>query len=103
MADNLGATLREFRVKLYGLEVLLEAEGGRRTESWFTGAQPLIEERGEATDRLVERGLLERRPSPEHFTLTDRGRRLLANVRAQIASGGRVDWTRIDEVDFPLL
>jgi len=103
VAHDLGATLRTFRVKLYGLEVLLEVEGGRRTQGWFAGIEPPIEERGEATLRLVEHGLLESRPAPEHFLLTDAGRRLLANVRAKIAPGGHVDWTRIDEIDFRLL
>ena len=96
-------TIRVLRLRLYGLEVLLAAEGGRRTEGWFLGKGVADEERGEATRRLVDHGLLEPRPAPTHFALTDRGRLLLVNVRAKIAPDGRVDWNRIDEVDFPLM
>ena len=80
-------TLREFRLKLYGLEALLEAEGGRRTEAWFTGVDPPDDTRKEATTRLIERGLREPKPAPQHFGLTDRGQRLLANTDAQPSPG----------------
>lgn len=100
---DLRETIRETRLKLSGLEVLLAAEGERRTEGWFSGTAPADGERGEATHRLVERGLLEARPAPVHYALSDSGRRMLANIRAKIAPDGRVDWNRVGEVDFPLM
>ncbi len=96
-------TLREFRVKLLGVEILLEVEKGRRTKEWLDGAALPADERAEATRRLVERGFLEARQEPVHYALTDAGRRLLANIRAKIGPDGRVNWTRIDEADFPTM
>lgn len=98
--DSLRARLHEFRLKLCGLEILLEAESGRRAEGWFTGVEPPHDVRGEATQRLVTRGLLERRPAPVHYALTAAGREVLSAVRARIGARGRVDWTRVDEIDF---
>ncbi len=103
MKKDLRETIRQMRLRLHGLEVLLAAERERRTEEWFSDEGAGDGERGEATRRLVEHGLLEPRPAPTHFALSDRGRALLANVRAKVAPDGRVDWTRVDEVDFPLL
>jgi len=94
-------TLREFRVKLLGVEVLLEVEKGRRTKEWLEGAALPADERAEATRRLIDRGFLEQRPEPDQYVLTDAGKHLLKNIRGKIASNGKVDWTRIAEVDFP--
>jgi hypothetical protein len=88
-------------VRLLGVEILLEVEKGRRTKEWLDGAALPADEGAEATRRLVQHGFLEARPEPVHYLLTEAGRRLLANIRAKIGPNGRVDWTKIDEVDFP--
>ncbi len=98
---NFKETLKDFRLKLYELELLLEAEKGRRIEGEFTGAEPENEERADALRRRVDRGLLERRPASENFAVTDAGHRMLLNVRKKIAPDSRVDWTRIAEPIFP--
>ncbi len=92
--------VKEFRQKLYQLEILLEIEGGRRSRDWFAGKAPEEPERAEAVDRLVKTGLIEPASAPEHFRLTQQGAHLLTNVRARIAAEGRIDWTRVNELDF---
>ncbi len=94
---------RELRRKLYCLEVLIQIEKGKRSKDWFAGRAPKDSERPKAVKRLSRTGLIEAAPSPHHFRLTSAGEAFLANVRAKIAAEGRVDWTRVNEVDFPKL
>jgi hypothetical protein len=56
-----------------------------------------------AVRRVVETGLIEPAPAPEHFRLTDAGRRFVANVRRKIEKDGKIGWGRVNEVDFPTL
>jgi hypothetical protein len=53
--------------------------------------------------RLVETGLVEPAAAPVHFRLTPDARDFLKDVRAKVGSGGALDWTRADEIDFSKL
>ena len=99
MADLLDQT-KELRQKLYMLEALLQIEKGRRTTEWFEGKAPEDHERPEAVKRLLETGLIEAEPSPGHFRLAPGGRIFLSNVRARIGDEGKIDWTRVNQIDF---
>jgi hypothetical protein len=94
---------REFRQKLYRLEVLLEIEKGGRSRSWFTGKASPAGERAAAIKRLIETGLIETAAPPAHFRLTPEGREFLHDVRTKIGAGGPLDWTHADEIDFSKL
>jgi hypothetical protein len=94
---------REFRQKLYRLEVLLEIEKGGRSRSWFSGKAPNAVERAAALRRLTETGLVEAAAPPAHFRLTPEGREFLKDVRTKVGGGDALDWTRADEIDFSKL
>ena len=94
---------RQLRQKLYRLEVLLEIEKGGRGRSWFSGKAPQDVERAAAVRRLTETGLIEAAASPAHFRLTPEGREFLQDLRSKIGSGGPLDWTHADEIDFSKL
>ena len=91
--------VREIRQKLSMLEVLLEVEGGKRTAEWFKDDP----ERRAAVERLEKTGRLERTAPPAHFRLTEAGARLLVNVRKKTSNGGRIDWSKVRDADFPSL
>ena len=91
---------RDFRRKLYHLEVLLELEKGGRSRSWFSGKTPQAAERAAAIRRLAETGLVEDGSAP---SLTSAGREFLKDVRAKVGGGDALDWTRADEIDFSKL
>jgi hypothetical protein len=93
MSDLL-SDARELRLKLHRLEVLLEIEKGRA---------PQDVERAAAIKRLTETGLIEPAPAPDHFRVTADGWEFLKDVRAKVGSGGSLDWTRVDEIDFSKL
>lgn len=94
---------REFRQKLYRLEVLLEIEKGGRSRSWFSGKARNAVERAAALRRLTETGLVEPADPPAHFRLTPQGREFLKDVRTKVGGGDALDWTRADEIDFSKL
>jgi hypothetical protein len=91
---------RQFRQKIYNLEVLLEIEKGGRSRTWFTGRTAQSAERAKAIKRLTETGLIEAAAAPAHFRLTPEGHEFLQDVRAKIGAGGPLDWTRADEIQF---
>lgn len=93
--------VKEFRQRLFLLEVLLEIKDGRRSRDWFAGKAPIEAERAESVARLQRTGLIEAAPAPEYFRLTPQGEALVGNVQKKIASEGRIDWTRVNEVDVP--
>jgi len=94
---------QEFRQKLYHLEVLLEVEKGDKSRSWFAGEAPQAKDRAEAIKKLTATGLIEPAEPPAHFRLTTEGWEFLRDVRAKVGSGGALDWTRADEIDFSKL
>jgi hypothetical protein len=94
---------RGLREKLHRLEVLLEIEKGGRSRSWFAGKTPEAVARAAVIRRLVETGLVEPAAAPVHFRLTPDARDFLKDVRAKVGSGGALDWTRADEIDFSKL
>ena len=103
MSDLLDGA-REFRQKLYHLEVLLEIEKGGRSRSWFTARSPAGgAQRAAAIKRLSETGLIEATAPPSHFRLTSEGFEFLQDVRRKVGGGGALDWTRADEIDFSKL
>ena len=99
MSDDLHGSARDLRQKLYRLEVLLDIEKGRLGGDGMTGDV----ERAAALSRLLESGLIEAAPAPEHFHLRPEGRDFLKAVRSKVAFHGMVDWTRVDEIDFSKL
>ncbi|HSE06261.1 MAG TPA: hypothetical protein VLK35_19090 [Methylomirabilota bacterium] len=94
---------RDLRQKLHRLEVLLEIERGGRSRSWFVGRTPEAVERAAAIKRLRDAGYIEPAAPPAHFRLTPDGRDFLKDVRTKVGSGGALDWTRADEIDFSRL
>jgi hypothetical protein len=94
---------RDFRQKLYHLEVLLEIEKGGKSRSWFTSRAPLARERAAAIKRLTETGLVEAAPPPAHVRLTSEGREFLQDVRGKVGGGRALEWARADEIDFSKL
>jgi hypothetical protein len=94
---------RDLRQKLHRLEVLLEIEKGGRSRGWFAGKAPQAVERAAAIKRLTQTGLIEAAAPPAHFRLTPEGRDFLRDVRAKVGSGGALDWTRADEIEFSKL
>ncbi len=102
MSDLLRSA-REFRQKLFTLEVLLEVEKGGKSRSWFAGKASQAKERAEAIKRLTETGLIEPAEPPAHFRLTPEGWEFLQGVRAKVGAGAALDWTRADEIDFSKL
>ena len=103
MSDDLHGSARDLRQKLYRLEVLLSIEKGRLGGDGPGGEAPRDAERAAALSRLLESGLIEAAPVPEHFRLTPEGRDFLKAVRSKVAFHGTVDWTRVDEIDFSKL
>ena len=102
MSDDLHGSARDLRQKLYRLEVLLSIEKGRLGGDEPAGEAPYAE-RAAALSRLIESGLIEAAPAPEHFRLKPEGRDFLKAVRSKVAFHGMVDWTRVDEIDFSKL
>src|SRR6266536_706465 len=98
VSDDLHGSARDLRRKLYRLEVLLDIEKGR-----LGGDAPKDAERAAALARLLDSGLIEAAPAPEHFRLKPDGRDFLKAVRSKVAFHGMVDWTRVDEIDFSKL
>ena len=94
---------RDLRQKLHRLEVLLEIEKGGRSRSWFASRAPEAVDRAAAIKRLSDVGYIEPAAPPAHFRLTPNGRDFLKDVRAKVGSGGALDWTRADEIDFSKL
>jgi DNA-binding PadR family transcriptional regulator len=92
---------RDLRQKLYRLEVLLEIEKGGRGR--LAGAAPNPAERADAIKRLTRTGLIEAATPPAKVRLTPEGRDFLKDVRARVGTGGELDWTRADEIDFSKL
>lgn len=103
MSDDLHGSARDLRQKLYRLEVLLDIEKGRVGGDGMAGEALRDVERAAALSRLVESGLIEAAPPPEHFRLKPDGRDFLKAVRSKVAFQGMVDWTRVDEIDFSKL
>jgi hypothetical protein len=99
VSDDLHGSARDLRQKLYRLEVLLDVEKGRLGGDGMAGDV----ERTAALSRLLESGLIEAAPAPEHFRLRPEGRDFLKAVRSKVAFHGMVDWTRVDEIDFSKL
>ena len=102
MSDLL-SDARELRQKLHRLEVLLEIEKGPRARGWFEGKTPNDVERPAAIKRLIDTGLIEAVPPPDHFGVTAKGWDFLQVVRAMGGAAGGLDWTRVDEIDFSKL
>ena len=102
MSDLLQSA-RDFRQKLYHLEVLLEVEKGGKSRSWFTGKTAQAAARAAAIKKLIETGLLETAAPPVHYRLTSEGREFLQDVRGKVGGGDALDWTRADEIDFSKL
>jgi hypothetical protein len=95
---------RDFRQKLYHLEVLLEIEKGGRSRRWFAGKTPQAAERAAAIRRLTASGLLEAGATASAPPrLTPAGREFLKDVRGKVGAGDALDWTRADEIDFSRL
>jgi hypothetical protein len=103
VSDDLHGSARSLRQKLYRLEVLLDIEKGRHGGEGPAGEAPKDLERAAALARLLETGLIEAAPAPEHFRLKPDGRDFLKAVRSKVAFQGMVDWTRVDEIDFSKL
>ena len=103
MSDDLIRSAQEFRQKLYHLEVLLEIEKGDKGRSWFESETPRTEERAAAIKRLAETRLIEPAQDPAHYQLTTAGWEFLQDVRRKVGSGGALDWTHADEIDFSKL
>jgi len=102
MSDLL-SDARQLRRRIYRLEVLLEIEKAERSharvEEDHEGG-----ERAAAFKRLLDTGLIETAPPPQHYRLTPDGRDFLKDVRAKVtAAQGELDWTRADEIDFSKL
>lgn len=102
MSDLL-SDARDLRQKLYGLEVLLQVEKGRRSRGWFAGKATEDPQHAVVMKRLAKSGLIEPAPPPTNFRLTSEGRELLKDVRAKVGARGELDWTRADEIDFSKL
>jgi hypothetical protein len=102
MSDLL-SDARELRLKLHRLEILLEIEKGRESRGWFGDRGPQDVERAAAIKRLTQTGLIEAAPAPDHFRVTADGWEFLKDVRTKVGSGGSLDWTRVDEIDFSKL
>jgi len=96
MVSDLQGSARDLRQKLYRLEVLLDIEKGRGGSSPRKGSAEAAE-RAAALARLSASGLIESGSTPGKFHLTSEGREFLKDVR------GKVDWTRVDEIDFSKL
>jgi hypothetical protein len=94
---------RQLRQRLFRLEVLLQIERGRRGVGWLARKSPEDVERAAAVRRLVRSGLVEAAPPPTLYRLTPDGRDFLRDVRAKVGTGGELDWTRADEIDFSRL
>ncbi|HEX6078883.1 MAG TPA: hypothetical protein VF197_04575 [Methylomirabilota bacterium] len=94
---------RELRQKLYRLEVLLEIEKGPQSRSWFAGRSPEDVERPAAIRRLLDTGLIEAAPAPQHYRVTADGWDFLKTLRARVGGSSGLDWTRVDEIDFSKL
>jgi hypothetical protein len=103
VSDDLHGSARDLRQKLYRLEVLLSIEKGRLGGDEPAGEASRDAERAAALSRLIESGLIEAAPAPEHFRLKPEGRDFLKAVRSKVAFHGMVDWTRVDEIDFSKL
>jgi hypothetical protein len=103
VSDDLHGSARDLRQKLYRLEVLLDIEKGRLGGEGPAGEASKDLERAAALARLVQTGLIETAPAPEHFRLKPDGRDFLKAVRSKVAFQGLVDWTRVDEIDFSKL
>jgi len=99
------------RQKIRRIEVLLAAYREARTQEWFEGKTPSRdhnrEDRGEATKDLVRIGLLEKDydyPGPKHphpYRLTVEGLAFVEDVIGRFGKGGRMDWKRVKEIEFP--
>jgi hypothetical protein len=94
---------RDLRQKLHRLEILLEIEKGGRSRSWFVSRAPEGVQRAAAIKRLRDVGYIEPAAPPAHFRLTPGGRDFLKDLRTKVGSGGALDWTRADEIDFSSL
>jgi len=103
MSDDLLSDARELRQKLQRLEVLLEIEKGPRSRSWFAGKAPQDLERPAAIKRLLDTGLVEPAPAPQHDRVTADGWEFLQALRARVGGSSGLDWTRVDEIDFSKL
>src|SRR5262245_41994107 len=102
MSDLLDGA-RDFRQKLFRLEILLEIQKGGRSRSWFAGKTPASTERSAAIKRLIETGLIERADPPTHFRVTADGHEFIRDLRAKVGAGRALDWGRADEIDFSKL
>jgi hypothetical protein len=94
---------RELRQKLHRLEVLLEIEKGPQSRGWFEGTSPSDVERPAAIKRLLDTGLIEPAPAPQHYRVTADGWEFLKTLRARVGGSSGLDWTRVDEIDFSKL
>jgi hypothetical protein len=103
MSDDLLSDARELRQKLQRLEVLLEIEKGPRSRSWFAGKAPQDLERPAAIKRLLDTGLIEPAPAPQHYRVTADGWEFLQALRARVGGSSGLDWTRVDEIEFSKL
>lgn len=94
---------RQLRQKLHRLEVLLEIEKGPPSRGWLAGKSPADVERPAAIKRLLDTGLIEPAPAPQHYRVTPDGWEFLQTLRARVGGSGGLDWTRVDEIDFTKL
>ena len=101
--SDLFNSARDLRQKLYGLEMLLQVEKGRRNRGWFSGKVAEDPQHAAAMKRLSKAGLIEPAPPPAHFRLTSEGRQFLKDIRSKVGAHGELDWTRADEIDFTKL
>ncbi len=96
--------------KLFIVIVLHEVDSGEKTREWFEGAVPSGGIDGEAvkeaTEALLERGLVEkaeghREGKSRPYRFTKRGRAFYQQVLATIADErGYIDWRRVGEIRF---
>jgi hypothetical protein len=102
------------RRKLRRLEVLWEIhKGGRLQREWFAGEIPswdeFKEDRGQATKDLLQIGFIEEDEGypgalhPRPFLLTVQGQSFLKGMLEQIGVDDKINWNRVNEVEFPAL
>ena len=53
--------------------------------------------------RLLDTGLIEPAPAPQHYRVTADGWEFLQALRARVGGSSGLDWTRVDEIDFSKL
>jgi hypothetical protein len=72
-------------------------------QRWFAGKAPQDLERPAAIKRLLDTGLIEPAPAPQHYRVTADGWEFLQALRARVGGSSGLDWTRVDEIDFSKL